>query len=102
MSSLNLAIPPEPVEDKKRYKRELESGERYTKIEQGTWITTPLWKEYGWKEVLKSKGISWQKFMKLYGNVSIYFVDWVKDRVSWEAAVNRLIEEVEDYLRGEI
>lgn len=90
--TMGLGIPPEPVD----LKQEMKSWPK-REIEQGTWNTTLLWHDYGWKHILKDLGLRWQDFWGLYGNVSIYFVDWVNDKVSWKSAINRLIEEITEY-----
>jgi len=97
--ALNLPIPPEPKELKKKWKKELEKGggrmnlARAT-IKQGTWLTKPLWSEYGWGDELKRYGISWQKFMEIYGTVSYYFLAWAEGEISWEGAIQKLIKEI--------
>lgn len=96
---MNLQLPPEPINQRIEWKKELEKGgrmnlARYT-IKQGTWITSPLWSEYKWKEKLKKNGISWQKFMELYRNCYHNFISWVEDHCSWDNAIKSLVREIE-------
>ena len=100
-----LPIPPEPKELKQKWNEELRRGGGRTNparvtIKQGTWLTSPLWSEYGWKEQLKEGGINWQKFMELYRNVYHHFISWVEGTITWEDAVQNLIQEIEGKLRG--
>ena len=92
--------PPEPTSQKEQWKKELDRGggrlnlARAT-IKQGTWLTSPLWNEYGWKEELKKRGITWQKFMSLYRDCYHNFIGWVEGTISWNQAISSLIREVE-------
>ncbi len=98
--TMKLPIPPEPKEQKQKWNEDLRSGggrmnlARAT-IKQGTWLTSPLWSEYGWKAPLKENGISWQKFMELYKNAYHNFISWVEGTIAWEDAVQNLVKEIE-------
>jgi len=97
---MNLQIPPEPIDLRQEWKKVLERGggrmnhARVT-IKQGTWLTSSLWSDYGWKDELKKNGITWQKFMYLYRNCCHHFISWAEESLSWNEAVKNLIREVE-------
>jgi hypothetical protein len=93
-------IPPEPVSLKEQWKEGLAKGGgrlnlARASIKQGTWLTTSLWNEYGWKEELKRRGITWQKFMSLYRDCYHNFISWVDGTISWNQAISNFIREVE-------
>ena len=102
--TMKLPIPPEPKEQKQKWKEELRSGggrmnpARVT-IKQGTWLTSPLWSKYDWKEQLKKSGISWQKFMELYRNVYHNFIGWVEGSITWEDGIKSFIKEIEEEIK---
>lgn len=83
-----LLIPDE--EDFKKAKHELSKPA----IEQGTWLTQPLWNHYDWKTTLESYDINWQEFMEEYPGWT--FVKWSKGEVTWEEAMDKLIERLND------
>lgn len=97
---MEFIIPPEPILLKGRFKAELSEGggrlnpARMT-VKQGTWLTTRLWNDYGWKEGLKNRGITWQKFMSLYRDCYHNFIGWVEGTISWDQAIKNLIREIE-------
>lgn len=102
--TLKLPIPPEPKEQKQKWKEELKRGGgkmniARASIKQGTWLTSPLWSKHGWKKKLKENGISWQKFMELYRNVYHNFIGWVEGTIAWENAVHNLVKEIEDEIK---
>ncbi len=91
-------IPPEPTSLKEQWKEELAKGggrSARASIKQGTWLTTSLWNDYGWKQELKGRGITWQKFMALYRDCYHNFISWVDGTISWNQAISNLIREVE-------
>jgi len=97
---MKLQIPPEPINQREEWKKELEKGggrmnPARVLIKQGTWITSPLWSEYKWKDELKKNGITWQKFMELYRNCYHNFVSWVEGSYSWDNAIKSLIRKIE-------
>jgi len=63
-------------------------------IKQGTWLTTPLWNEYGWSLELKDRGVSWGDFMKAYSSSQYAFIKWKRGEKSWEEAMNDFIEAI--------
>lgn len=103
---LELRTPLEPKHLKREWgdKLKRKGGEtnliRWT-IEQGTWITAPLWSKYGWKRELKKNGITWPKFMHLYKYVSYHFINWAEDRETWEAVIQRFIGMIEEEIKRE-
>ena len=78
------------------HERDFEAATGYSEaaIKQGTWLTTTLWNDYGWSEVLTEYGISWQKFMKAFRWSQYDFLKWQRDRKNWEAAMNEFIEQI--------
>jgi len=97
--ALNLKIPSEAIfqEVKNSWKEKLRKGDDLTRwsIKQGTWLTTLLWKEYGWGKELKKRGINWQIFMHIYKKISYYFLGWAEGGFSWEEAIKSFIKEIE-------
>ena len=64
---INLSIPPEPTQMKKKFKEELEKEFRLMQanIKQGTWIASPLWTQYGWGKYLE---VVWLFLATFYGS----------------------------------
>lgn len=97
---MNLQIPPEPINLRQEWKKELGRGggkmnlARAT-LKQGTWITSPLWSDYSWKDELKKNGITWQTFMELYTNSCHHFINWAEGYTSWNKTLENFIIEVE-------
>ena len=96
---MSFQIPPEPTykEDWKKRLQGSPSESRLTRanIKQGTWLTTDLWNNYGWKEELKKRGITWQGFMALYRDCYHNFISWAQGTLSWQQAVDTLKREIE-------
>lgn len=95
---MKFEIPPEPTSLKDQWKAEIDKGGgrvARAAIKQGTWLTTSLWNDYGWKEGLKSRDITWQTFMSLYRDCYHNFMGWVEGTVSWDQAISNLIREIE-------
>lgn len=82
-----LSIPDEESFENAKY----EIGE--PAIKQGIWLTQPLWNRYDWKTTLESYDISWQDFMREYPSWT--FVKWYRDEITWEEAIDTLIEKLE-------
>ena len=60
-----------------------------------------LWTECRWKEILKPKGVNWQKFQRIMSKVNI--VNWLRDKQSWDSLlkeINRLIFSPDSYWVG--
>lgn len=98
---MNLQLPPEPVNLRQEWKKELEKGggEMYltrVSIKQGTEITSPLWSKYGWNEELKANGVTWRKFEEAYSYCRNNFFSWIEGSLSWDDAIKSLIREVEN------
>lgn len=101
---INLPIPPEPISVRKRFKEELEKGSRLMQanIKQGTWIASPLWTQYGWGNILKSYGFSWQKFMEAVRDNYYSFIQWINGEKSWNETIGDLIAIIERRMKGGI
>lgn len=99
---MNLKIPPEPIDFKERVKKGLEVHRdlEIANLKQGTWIASPLWKEMGWGSELKKYGFRWQDFMKIIRDHFPYFYDWVNDKITWNDAIRKLIERIEDEIKA--
>ena len=102
---MNLQIPPEPVNLRQEWKKELEKGGgkmnlARVSIKQGTEITSPLWSKYGWNEELKANGVTWRKFEEAYSYCRNNFFNWIEGSLSWDDAIQSLIWEVENSLDG--
>jgi len=95
---LQLSIPPENafISIKMQWKERAKTVPRtvVAEIKQGTWLTSILWKDYGWKYILEKHGVTWPKFMELYRYASYAFVEWVFDKRSWQEAIQVLINVV--------
>lgn len=65
-------------------------------IKQGTWLTTPLWNQYGWGIILRRSDVSWQIFMKAFGNTKYDFVRWMKNEKDWKDVMNSFIDQIID------
>ncbi|MFB6136623.1 MAG: hypothetical protein ABEJ04_07670 [Halobacteriaceae archaeon] len=65
-------------------------------IRKGTWLTTDLWSEHGWDEVLESAGVEWSEFAAAYDAVSDSFVAWKRDEKPWDEAMDDLVREVSE------
>lgn len=63
-------------------------------IKQGTWLTTSLWNEHGWKEQIEQHGGNWQDLMRAFRWSQYDFVKWQKDRKQWIDAMDELIDGV--------
>ena len=88
----------EPTSLKEQWQEQLAKGNGKlirTSIKQGTWLTTPLWNEYGWKQDLMGRGITWPKFMARYSDCHHNFITWVDGTISWNKAISCLMREVE-------
>lgn len=56
-----------------------------------------------WKDDLKVRGITWQKFLKILKLHTLDIVEWaLRDTMSWEEFVNKIEKSIENYssLRG--
>lgn len=95
---MNLEIPPEPISTKESIEKGLEVHRELEimSLKQGTWIASPLWSEVGWGRELKRQGLTWQKFMVVVRDHYPYFLDWVMNRISWDEAMGKLVERLED------
>jgi len=101
---INLSIPPEPTQMKKKFKEELEKEFRLMQanIKQGAWIASPLWTQYGWGNILKSYGFSWQHFMEAVRDNYYSFIQWINGRRSWDETIKDLIAIIERRIKGGI
>ena len=55
-----------------------------------------LWQQ--WKERLKSKGITWQKFLRIMKLHTIDMIEWaLENSLSWEEFVRRIENTIEKY-----
>ena len=66
-------------------------------IEQGTWLTTSLWNDYGWKRPLKRNDIEWPELMEQFGFVNYNFVRWKRGEKEWDEAMQSLIDRLVEY-----
>lgn len=102
--NLDLPIPTEPTHLKREWGDKLrgKGGEASLirwNIEQGTWITAPLWSKHKWKKELMKNGITWPKFMHLYKYVSYHFINWAEDRETWGDVIRRFIGMIEEEIK---
>jgi hypothetical protein len=98
VASLKLEVPPEPSSVRESIRRGLEAHRRLEimSLKQGTWIASPLWRDYGWGLELKRHGVTWQKFMIIIRDHYPYFLDWVNGKAPWGYVIGKLIERVEE------
>jgi len=61
-------------------------------IKQGTWLTTPLWNEYEWGDILEGYGVTWQDFMGEYRWVQRDFIRWGRGQQPWSTAIETFID----------
>ena len=93
---LNLSIPKEPTEIKKRIKLfHLKSDSNSIDWDSfnvwfGNQLPKYLWKE--WKDKLKHSGFTWQKFLKLLKYRTDAIILWSQDKLKWENLVKEIKE----------
>lgn len=97
---MNIKIPAEPDEVKKKIldlRETLDSDERIDWDSLSVWygnrIPQYLWNS--WKDELREKGYSWQKFLRLMKYRTDDAILWARGSISWEDFANRVIESVE-------
>ena len=96
---LNLSIPKEPQEVKKW----IRNVEAYTggpgvdwgslNVWYGNQLPKYLWNE--WKKILKPRGFTWQKFLRLLKHRTDKIILWYKGILSWEVLVKDIIDLIE-------
>jgi len=59
----------------------------------GNNIQKYLWDN--WKDDLKKKGFTWQKFLRLMKYRTGDTLLWIDDRISWELFVNKIREDID-------
>mgnify|MGYP006287021383 CR=1 FL=1 len=69
-------------------------------IREGSWLTHPLWYEYGWNETLQDKGISWSEFRDIYDSVRFHFLRWRENEERWDSAMEKFVEEVQEKIES--
>lgn len=91
---LDFTIPPEPADLKEYLKNKLPYERRFGMpiISQGSWIAHDLWTLYGWKYLLRPKGVMWHDFMKAVNMNYRNFISWINDELSWNDAVFKILE----------
>ena len=97
-----LSIPEEPLDLKRRILHlKQRSGIGWDKF--ALWFGNPLpsylWRH--WKSELRSRGFTWQKFLKLMRFVNRDALLWVNDKITWEEFIKRVVETIEGPL-GEL
>jgi len=98
--NLNLSTPKEPIEVKEKIKvfhqKYKDPGSDWASLNVwfGNQLPKYLWQE--WKEDLKSRGFTWQKFLKLLKYRTDKIILWSQDEIKWEG----LIKEVIDLING--
>lgn len=70
-------------------------------VREGSWLMHPLWYDYGWKEKLEELGITWTDFKGIYDSVRFHFLRWKENEESWDNALERLIEEIQEKVISE-
>ncbi len=87
-----MKIPEEP----KNIKAEIEARRKklggYLSVWYGSPISSHLWTE--WKEELKEKGFTWQKFQKLMSHYTDEMIQWSRGQMSWESLVEKILESI--------
>ena len=103
---MELPIPEEPLNLKRRVldlRSRLGPNVGIDWDNSALWFGNPipsyLWKY--WKSELRSRGFTWQKFLKLMKLMNRDALLWVNDKISWEEFVKRVIETIESPL-GEL
>ena len=106
---MGLPIPKEPQEIKlliKNVRERLGSGNDIDYDSLAVWsfnrLPKYLWKH--WKEDLKRRGISWQKFLRILRFRTLDIIEWsLKESVTWEELVKRIESTINKYSidRGE-
>ena len=109
---MGLYTPREPVELKKLIKtvRERLASEGsaedidYDSLSVWSFNRLPkyLWK--WWKDELKIRGITWQKFLRILKLHTLDMIEWaLRETLSWEELVKRIDTSIENYSsRGDI
>lgn len=79
-----LPVPDEPVELRARFRRLLEESpeEGLGLVREGTWISAPLWREWG--ESLERAGVSYEQFTQIAAGYGDELRLWVMGERPWE------------------
>ncbi len=104
---MSLHIPKEPQEVKERI-RSIEQmssktpGPKWENLNvwYGNQLPKYLWAE--WKYVLKPRGFTWQKFLKLLRQRTDAILLWYKEAYTWERFIKETIKLIEGPLGEEI
>ena len=108
--SLQLNIPPEPEFLKEDYESaksqndevKMDAIRSFIKgaNELGGGFKSYFWRDCDWGYELKEYGFIWNDFQKIYKSAHYGFIDWAKGSISWDAAVDNLIDEIEGYIEN--
>lgn len=93
---LNLSIPKEPQEVKKWIRNiEVHTGGRWESLNvwYGNQLPKYLWDE--WKDILKPRGFTWQRFLRLLKYRTDKIILWYKGIIKWEDLVKEFIDLIE-------
>ncbi|WFO74941.1 hypothetical protein J4526_07665 [Desulfurococcaceae archaeon MEX13E-LK6-19] len=93
---MDLPVPPEPKDIKifiKEQRKRLGSAPDIDYDSLAVWylnkLPSYLWRH--WKQVLESKGYTWQKFIKVLKYSTNDVIEWaLYDKLEWNELVNRL------------
>ena len=102
---MGLPIPEEPVEIKDLM-RLLRSELRGDGVDQDSLVAWSfnqlpkyLWKY--WKDDLKGRGITWQRFLRIMKLHTIDVIGWaLRGSITWSELVKRIESSVDSYSRG--
>jgi len=84
--------------------RELESRYGYKKakpIENASrivWLASYLWKECHWRDELKRRGVTWQKFVSIVSEHKEDIENWLSNKIRWDELIKNVVTSVDERL----